>query len=73
MLNSKVKKYLDRLDQDLKVLKRPRGERYITEHINSILEQEKNYERTKEDEAELTAFRFVVYDHNVNNRDRLDT
>ena len=60
MLNSKVKEYLDSLEKELKVLKFPRGERCIAERINSILEQEVEHKRTKEDQAELTAFSLMV-------------
>ena len=68
MLNSKVKEYLDSLEKELKVLKFPRGECCIAERINSILEQEDEHKRTKEDQSELTAFSLTVNYQNADGK-----
>ena len=65
MLNRKVKKYLDSLEKELKVLESPSGEHLIARHVTDILEQEGDYKPTKEDTAEFIAFDFVVYHQNV--------
>ena len=65
MLNNKVKKYLDSLEKELKILMFPREEHQIARKVTDILNQEKNYKPTKEDKAELIAFELEVYHQDV--------
>ena len=69
MLNSKVKKHLDSLEKELKVLKFPSGEHRIAKKVTDILKQEMNYKPSKEDNAECIAFDVVVYHQNKNKKE----
>lgn len=60
MLNKKVKKYLDDLDQQSEEPVSFRYEHDIAQKIEDILKEDEGYSLTKEDTAEQAAFRFVV-------------
>lgn len=59
MPHTKVKSYLDKLDQEAKPLESFHGEHDIAKEIKKLLTEDKDYETTKEDMAEQMAFDFM--------------
>ena len=66
MLNIKVKKYLESLEQEPKALVSYHGEHDIAKEIKEILKKDEKYEPTKEDIAEQMAFDFMAEYSNDN-------
>jgi len=61
MLNNKIKKYLNKLDKEVRPLHSSLGEHKIAEEIKNILKKEdKNYISSSEDIAEQIAFDFLA-------------
>ena len=59
MPHTKIKSYLDGLDQKKKILEYHLGEYKIAQEIGGILKKNKTYQPTKEDIAERIAFDFM--------------
>jgi hypothetical protein len=60
MLNTEVKTYLEKLDQEQKILVSHHGEYDIAKAIKDILAKDTNYKPTIEDIAEQIAFNFMA-------------
>ena len=66
MLHSKIRRYLDELNQAPELLGSYDYESRIAQEIKIILEQDEGYDPTKEDIAEQIAFSFISSDSNGN-------